>query len=102
MKNTAMTEVEPGVQCYLVNLIEMKELLGCVVEVVRIVTVPDESGDWYQVRAGWLEDNFPGSDIHVRRGNLLPISAPDLAPPAARKRAVTISDTSSDVLKHNI
>lgn len=81
-----MTDLAPGTPCFFVGLTERSQLIGRVVEIVSLATVPDMAGDWYRVYAGWLDQEFAGRDVLVGRSNLLPIIPPSLAP-SARKRA---------------
>jgi hypothetical protein len=81
-----VTELPPNTPCFLTNLTERPELIGRIVEVVSLVTVADEPGDWYEARAGWSEEELHAGAIHVRRENLRPIVPPNVAQ-SAKKRA---------------
>ena len=75
-----MNEIAPGTPCYLVNLVEMRDLCGRVVEVVAGPMFSPEFGDWrYAIDAAWAREMWPGRPVTAPREHLLPI-----APPPAR------------------
>jgi len=81
-----MNAIAPGTPCFLVHLVERKELNGCVVEVVGPVPTPDgERGAWYQHASAWAREMFPGHETIAPRENLRPIVPPELAPAQKRR-----------------
>jgi hypothetical protein len=77
-----MTNLEPGTPCYLVRLVEMKELVGRVVTVVAgPMFFPNEVTAWYySVTASWVREKFPDGVLLLSpRKHLQPIIPPDFA-----------------------
>jgi hypothetical protein len=82
-----MEAIAPGTPCFLVHLVERKELNGRVVEVAGPApTQTDDTQPWYQLRAAWVSERFPDNEAIAPRRNLRPIVPPSIAPTDAKER----------------
>lgn len=85
-----MNAIAPGTPCYLVNLRKIPVCNGRVVEIVG--PAPAAKGDpdyyWYEYVSAWSIELFGGRQTVAPRRNLRPITPPEIAPAAARTRAL--------------